>query len=136
VKQPGVCEFCTFANSEHLSNCDYFQDILGIVNLAGPVRNRRLVADDVLEELATTYCKTALPLIEVDSRWVLNSMELLEFIGAMKRSPVKASLVEYLAQESANQATIIKAGPTPARNVRTMGGAIPRVNIMPKDTDR
>jgi hypothetical protein len=125
-----------FANSEHLSNCNYFQDILGIINLAGPVRNRRLVAADVLEELATTYRKTALPLVEANSHWVLNSMELLEFIDAMKKSQVKSSLVEYLVRDSANQTTIIKAGLTPGHNVRTMGGTIPRVNLMPKYTDR
>ena len=118
----------SYAKSEHLSNCDYFQDILGIVNLAGPVRNRRLVALDVLEELATTYGRAALPLIEAHSHIVLNSMELLEFIDAMKSPLVKTSLLEHLAQESGNQTRIINAGPTPTCNVRTMGGTIPRVN--------
>jgi hypothetical protein len=117
----------SYAKSEHLSNCDYFQDILGIINLAGPVRNRRLVALDVLEDLATTYGRTALPLIEADSHVVLNDMELLEFIDAMKSPLVKTILVEDLAEKSGNQTRIIDAGPTPTRNVRTMGGTIPRV---------
>lgn len=116
-----------FSKLEHLSKCDYFQDILGIVNIAGPVRNRRITAHEVLAELATTYRRTARPLIEANSYLSLKKLELFEFIDSIKRDPVKASIVEYLVQQSANKTTIIKAGPTPTPNVHTMGTTIPRV---------
>ena len=118
-----------FSNSEHLSKCDYFQDILGLVNIAGPVRNRRIAAQDALEELVTTYCRMARPLIEANLNYLLRKLELVEFIDSIKRGHVKTSLVEYLVQQSANKTLIIKAGPTPSPNVGAMSGTIPRVDL-------
>src|SRR5271169_3022163 len=72
--------FFTFLKLEHLSKRDYFRDILGIVNIAGPARNRRLVAHDVLTDLATTYRKTAQPLIAAKKNRLLKELEFIEFI--------------------------------------------------------
>jgi hypothetical protein len=95
--------------------------------MAGTPSNRRITARDVLTELATTYRQTAIPLIEANKNWLLKELELLEFIEAMKRDHVRASLVEYLVQQSSNRPNIIKKGPTPSPNVCSMGGTIPRV---------
>jgi hypothetical protein len=118
---------CQFLKVEHLSKRDYFRDILGIINLAGPVRNRRRAAQDVLAELVTTYSQMARSLIEVNRTRQLSELGLREFIDYMKRDVMKASLVEYLVQQSANKMTIVTAGPTPTPNVRLLGGTVPRV---------
>ena len=66
-------------------------------------------------------------LIEVNRTWHLAELGLREFIECMKRDVIKASLVEYLVQQSASKTTIATAGPTPTPNVRFLGGTVPRV---------
>jgi hypothetical protein len=127
----GILRF-SFSKLEHLSNRDYFHDLLGIVNLAGPIRNRRIAAEDVLADLVTTYGQMARALIKANRNQYLAELELLEFIDSMKRDPVKATLVEYLAQQSASKRTIAEAGPSPTPNVRVLGVTIPRVKHLKK----
>jgi hypothetical protein len=66
-------------------------------------------------------------LMEVNRNWHLPDLPLREFIDCMKRDVMKASLVEYLVQQSANKTTVATAGPTPTTNVRVLGGTVPRV---------
>ena len=66
-------------------------------------------------------------LIEANRRWHLSELRLREFIDYMKRDVMKASLVEYLVQQSASKTTIVTAGPTPTPIVRILGGTVPRV---------
>lgn len=99
------------------------------MNIAGPVRNRRIVADEILEELAITYGRMAQSLIKANNNWRLKELKLLEFIDSINRISVRTSLREHLVELSGNTATIRKVGPTPTRNVRAMGETVPRVKI-------
>jgi hypothetical protein len=130
AKKLKVPKLYPFLKSEHLSQCDYFQDLLGIIHLAGSVRHRRRAAQDVLTHLVTTYGHMARELIEAKSNRRLEDLELLEFIDCMKRDVMKASLVEYLVQQSASKTTIASAGPIPSPDVRVMGGIVPRVTFL------
>ena len=134
VKKFKVFRFCLLSNLEYLSNQDYFQDLLGIINLAGPIRNRRIAAQDVITDLVTTYSQIARALVEENRNLYLKELQFLEFIDCMKGDPMKARLVEYLVQQSANKNIISKAGPAPTPNVRILGGTIPRVTIFRRPT--
>jgi len=85
------------------------------------------VAQDVLADLVTTYVQMARALIEANRNWQLAELQLLEFIDCMSRDPMKASLAEYLVQQSASKRTIAEAGPVPTPDLRVLGGTIPRV---------
>ena len=121
------------SNSEHLSKSDFYRDLLGIINLAGSIRNRRRVAEDVLTDLVDTYVQMAGESIKAMDDGQLSKLELLEFIDCMKDGQMVGRLVEYLVKRSASKTTIAEAGPTSTPKVDMFGGLMPRVKSLNVD---
>jgi hypothetical protein len=116
---------------EYLEGCDYIQDLLRLVKLAGSVYSRKIMARHVLDDLIITYKNTAQQLRE-DKKTFLKDLKLLEAIDALSRESIKLVVIDYLVQKSSRIDDIVATGPEPTSDVSVLGGAFPKVTFIDK----
>jgi hypothetical protein len=113
---------------EYLEGCDYIQDLLRLVKIAGSVYNRKLMARHVLDNLIITYKNTAQQL--PGDKKTLKALKLLEAIDALSRESVKMVVIDYLVQKSSRIDDIMATGPQSTSDVSVLGGTFPKVTFL------
>jgi hypothetical protein len=116
---------------EYLEGCDYIQDLLRLVKVAGSASQRKIMARYVLDDLILTYKNTAQHLWE-DKKTLLKDLKLLEAIDALSRESVKMVVIDYLVQRSSRIDDIMATGPQSTSDVSVLGGTFPKVTFIDK----
>jgi hypothetical protein len=114
---------------EYLEGCDYIQDLLRLVKLAGSVYHRKIMARHVVDDLIITYKNTAQQLRE-DEKTLLKDLKLLEAIDALSRESIKLVIIDYLVQKSSRIDEIMATGPESTSDVSILGGTFPKVTFI------